>query len=115
MNMCMRACVCAGGRAGVRSYACVSICVGLYCLCLNSQLTRWRETQECNKFGTVAKVIIATLEEGGSKLVKIFVQFNDQTSAMKAVNSLHKRWFGGKVVQAQTYDEDRFVRQDYAA
>jgi len=74
-----------------------------------------RDMQECNKFGTVAKVIIATLEEGGSKLVKIFVQFNDQTSAMKAVNSLHKRWFGGKVVQAQTYDEDRFVRQDYAA
>jgi len=72
-------------------------------------------TEECNKFGPVAKVIIATLEEGGSKLVKIFVQFNDQASALRAVTSLHKRWFGGKVVHAQTYDEDRFARQDYAA
>jgi hypothetical protein len=31
-------------------------------------------TDECNKFGPVHKVIIATLEEAGMRLVKIFVQ-----------------------------------------
>lgn len=60
-------------------------------------------------------MIIATLEERGSKIVKIFVLFGDQASAQAAVASLHKRWFGGKMVHAQTYDEDRFGRQDYAA
>lgn len=72
-------------------------------------------TEECIKFGPVTKVIIATLEEGAARHVKIFVQFQDEAATKKAVASLHHRWFGGKMVHAQTYDETRFARQDFTA
>jgi len=68
--------------------------------------------EECSKFGKVNKVLIVTMVEQGSRLVKVFVEFGDQEAATKAVARLDKRWFGGKIVNASTYEEERFVRQD---
>lgn len=45
----------------------------------------------------VNKVLIVTMVEQGSRLVKVFVEFGDQEAAAKAVARLDKRWFGGKV------------------
>ena len=45
----------------------------------------------------VNKVLIVTMVEQGSRLVKVFVEFGDQEAATKAVARLDKRWFGGKV------------------
>jgi hypothetical protein len=42
-------------------------------------------------------------------------QFEEEAAAERAVMALDKRWFGGKRIQAQTYDADRFARNDFAA
>jgi len=63
----------------------------------------------------VAKVIIAMMNEDGSTIIKIFVQFRDKLAAHNARSKLHKRRFGGKIIHAQTYDEKRFAQGDYTA
>mmetsp|Transcript_16082 Transcript_16082/g.39127 ORF Transcript_16082/g.39127 Transcript_16082/m.39127 type:complete len:320 (+) Transcript_16082:3-962(+) len=70
-------------------------------------------TDECSKHGSVEKVIIATLDEGGRKVVKIFVLFPSPAATSNAIKALDKRFFGGKVVQAGFYDESLFQKQDY--
>lgn len=56
------------------------------------------------------QVIIATLEAGGKKIVKIFVLLKDEASAGKAIKALDKRWFGGKVCGHDSDDCQSDVR-----
>jgi len=55
------------------------------------------------------------LDTGSSRRVRIFVQFKDKSSAQDAVKMLHRRCFGGKIVDAQIYDENSFEEEDHVA
>ncbi|CAM9162811.1 unnamed protein product [Chrysoparadoxa australica] len=64
--------------------------------------------EECQKFGSVQRVQIK--EAGGE--VRIFVQFPQQENAVKAYVGLNKRFFGGRQIAAQFYDEAKFERSE---
>jgi poly(U)-binding-splicing factor PUF60 len=71
--------------------------------------------QECGKFGKVVNVVIhqdTTASEEES--VKIFVVFSAASEADKAISSLNGRWFGGRVVTAEGYEEEKFEVGDYS-
>lgn len=46
--------------------------------------------------------------------VRIFVKFTRVESAMAALNDLNGRFFGGRVVTARFFDNNRFDRLDLA-
>lgn len=74
--------------------------------------------EECtSKYGTVVGVVIfevTTPQFPAELAVRIFVAFERQESAIKAAIDLGGRFFGGRLVQATFYDEERFRLQDYA-
>ena len=66
--------------------------------------------QECSeKYGSVERVYIhhgeASIEETGPT---VFVKFVSQLSALRAVNALEGRVFGGNVIQARFWDREKF-------
>ena len=74
---------------------------------------------ECAKFGNVLKVVIyqekQSEAEDAEVVVKIFVEFQLNTEAECAVNTLHGRYFGGNKVQAQIYDPVLYKTNDFSA
>lgn len=76
-------------------------------------------TEECSRFGEVNKVIIYQEKQGeedtAEVIVKIFVQFTKSEEADAAQNALNGRWFGGRTIQAQIYEEEKWRAQDYTA
>ncbi|KAK9058017.1 hypothetical protein SSX86_022857 [Deinandra increscens subsp. villosa] len=67
--------------------------------------------EECSKYGTVTKVLIFEITEPSfpvDEAVRIFVQFERSEQATKALVDLEGRFFGGRVVRATFYDEERF-------
>lgn len=72
-------------------------------------------TEECGKFGPVEKVVIYQEPQNEKDVVvKIFVMFRSSTDAQTAVSKLNNRWFGGRVIKAQLYDDSLFARQVYS-
>lgn len=72
---------------------------------------------ECGKYGTVTRVLIFEITEPDfpvTEAVRIFVQFDRAEQATKALVDLDGRFFGGRVVRASFYDEDRFNKNDLA-
>ena len=73
-------------------------------------------TEECGRFGAVNRVIIYQERQGDEDddpiLVKIFVQFADIDSCMRAVDALNGRWFGGRKIGASVYSETKFASND---
>ncbi|XP_061877374.1 poly(U)-binding-splicing factor PUF60 isoform X3 [Entelurus aequoreus] len=76
-------------------------------------------TEECGKFGSVNKVIIYQEKQGEEEdadiIVKIFVEFSMASEMNEAIQALNDRWFGGRKVVAEVYDQDRFNGSDYSA
>eukprot|EP00191_Tetraselmis_sp_GSL018_P003946 CAMPEP_0177602772 /NCGR_PEP_ID=MMETSP0419_2-20121207/15085_1 /TAXON_ID=582737 /ORGANISM="Tetraselmis sp., Strain GSL018" /LENGTH=319 /DNA_ID=CAMNT_0019096355 /DNA_START=276 /DNA_END=1236 /DNA_ORIENTATION=+ len=73
--------------------------------------------EECSKYGQVNRVIIFEVTEPGfpaSEAVRIFVEFDRKESATKALVDLEGRFFGGRVVRATFFSEDRFRANDVA-
>ncbi len=74
---------------------------------------------ECEKFGEVERVVIyqeaQSEEENAEIIVKIFVEFVDARSVDKAVEALNGRFFGGRVVKAEVYDQAVYYAKDYSA
>ena len=72
--------------------------------------------EECGKYGEVERVIIYQERQGEDDnapiMVKIFVEFKEHASARKAKEVLHNRFFGGRVVVAQIYDQELYENQD---
>lgn len=66
-------------------------------------------TDECSKYGNVERVIIyqekQSEEDNAEIIVKIFVEFTNGTGAEKARDSLNGRFFGGRMVKADVYDQ----------
>ncbi|XP_057544913.1 DNA-damage-repair/toleration protein DRT111, chloroplastic [Amaranthus tricolor] len=72
---------------------------------------------ECAKYGTVTRVLIFEITEPNfpsNEAVRIFVQFERPEETTKALVDLGGRFFGGRVVQATFYDEERFSKNELA-
>ncbi|KAI6703356.1 hypothetical protein NL676_012492 [Syzygium grande] len=72
---------------------------------------------ECAKYGTVTRVLIFEITEPNfpaDEAVRIFVQFERSEQTTKALIDLGGRYFGGRVVQATFYDEERFSKNELA-
>lgn len=73
-------------------------------------------TDECSKFGVVSRVVIYNEKQGEEEdaevIVKIFVEFSQPAEVEKAANALNGRWFGGRVIKAEGYDEIKFGAAD---
>ncbi|KAG8196611.1 hypothetical protein JTE90_014168 [Oedothorax gibbosus] len=73
-------------------------------------------TEECGLFGVVNRVIIyqerQSEDEDAEIIVKIFVEFSMPHEAIKARDSLNGRFFGGKIVKAELYDQTLYEAND---
>lgn len=72
---------------------------------------------ECSKYGTVTRVLIFEITEPNfpaDEAVRIFVQFERSEETTKALIDLDGRFFGGRVVRASFYDEERFGKNELA-
>uniref|UniRef100_A0A8C9VWT4 Poly-U binding splicing factor b n=1 Tax=Scleropages formosus TaxID=113540 RepID=A0A8C9VWT4_SCLFO len=76
-------------------------------------------TEECGKFGAVNRVIIYQEKQGEEEdaevIVKIFVEFSTASEMNKAIQALNNRWFAGRKVVAEVYDQERFDNSDLSA
>lgn len=73
--------------------------------------------EECTKYGTVTRVLIFEITETNfphEEAVRIFVQFERAEQATKALIELEGRFFGGRIVHASFYDEERFSNNELA-
>lgn len=71
--------------------------------------------EECSKYGKVTKCVIFEIPEvPEEEAVRIFVEFERQEAAIKAIVDLNGRYFGGKIVRACFYNPDKFRRLDLA-
>ncbi|XP_051755125.1 poly(U)-binding-splicing factor PUF60-B isoform X2 [Ctenopharyngodon idella] len=75
--------------------------------------------EECGKYGAVNRVIIYQERQGEEDdaeiIVKIFVEFSDADEMNKAIQALNNRWFAGRKVVAELYDQERFNNSDLTA
>lgn len=74
---------------------------------------------ECSKFGLVERVIIYNEkqtdneeDENADVIVKIFVEFSLASETEKAKEALNGRYFGGRLVRAELYDQALFDHGD---
>ena len=76
---------------------------------------------ECSKYGAVDRVIIYkerqsegnfAEDDNTDMIVKIFVEFSQATEADRARESLNGRYFGGRLVKAESYDQALFDHGD---
>ncbi|XP_017060050.1 poly(U)-binding-splicing factor half pint [Drosophila ficusphila] len=75
--------------------------------------------EECSKFGTVSRVIIFNEKQTENEdddeaeiIVKIFVEFSAGVEAMRGKEALDGRFFGGRKVVAELYDQGIFDQGD---
>ncbi|KAJ8373709.1 hypothetical protein SKAU_G00042890 [Synaphobranchus kaupii] len=65
--------------------------------------------EECEKYGRVIKCVIFEISGvTDDEAVRIFLEFERVESAIKAVVDLNGRYFGGRVVKACFYSQDKF-------
>ncbi|XP_064098800.1 poly(U)-binding-splicing factor half pint-like isoform X2 [Macrobrachium nipponense] len=73
-------------------------------------------TEECGRFGTVNHVIIyqekQSDEDDAEIIVKIFVEFSSPSESVKAQEALNGRYFGGRLVKAELYDQNMYNHND---
>ncbi|CAB0005642.1 unnamed protein product [Nesidiocoris tenuis] len=75
--------------------------------------------EECTKYGTVDRVIIYNEKQSEDDdnpdiIVKIFVEFSKMREAEAAQESLNGRFFGGRRVKAELYDQSLFDHSDFS-
>ncbi|CAM8929995.1 hypothetical protein QQ045_021960 [Rhodiola kirilowii] len=72
---------------------------------------------ECAKYGTVTRVLIFEVVDPNfpaDEAVRIFIQFERSEETTKAFVDLDGRFFGGRVVHAAFYSEERFSKNELA-
>lgn len=71
---------------------------------------------ECSKYGNVNRVIIyqekQSEDDDAEVLVKIFVEFTQYSEVEKAIKALDSRYFAGRLVRAQPFDQAMFNAND---
>ena len=73
---------------------------------------------ECSKYGLVEQVVICQERHGKDPqdvAVKIFVKFSNGAEADKGHKALHGRYFAGKVIHAELYDENMFLHGNFTS
>ncbi|XP_062013193.1 splicing factor U2af large subunit B-like isoform X1 [Rosa rugosa] len=73
---------------------------------------------ECSKFGTLLNVVIPRSNQDGEEISgvgKVFLEYSDTGSCANAKNVLGGRKFGGNIVNAYYYPEDKYSSKDYSA
>lgn len=71
--------------------------------------------EECSKYGEVNRCLIFEIPNKrvpDDQAVRIFVEFAEVQSAVKASNDLNGRYFGGRIVRATFYDVKKFERYE---
>eukprot|EP01117_Protostelium_nocturnum_P016579 TRINITY_DN6590_c0_g1_i3.p1 TRINITY_DN6590_c0_g1~~TRINITY_DN6590_c0_g1_i3.p1 ORF type:complete len:165 (-),score=67.48 TRINITY_DN6590_c0_g1_i3:213-644(-) len=71
---------------------------------------------ECKKFGRVLKCIVYEEKRPGTpdnEAVKIFVKFSNHNEAKKGFDVMNGRFFGGRKVMANYFDESRFESNSF--
>lgn len=75
--------------------------------------------EECSKFGLVERVIIYNEKQTDNEeddnadvIVKIFVEFSLPSETERAKEALNGRYFGGRLVRAELYDQALFDHGD---
>jgi poly(U)-binding-splicing factor PUF60 len=75
-------------------------------------------TEECGKHGNVEGVVIykekQSEDDNAEVIVKIFVEFSTSQATQVAINSLNGRYFAGRVVKAEVYDQSAYLARDYS-
>ncbi|XP_026680506.1 poly(U)-binding-splicing factor half pint [Diaphorina citri] len=73
---------------------------------------------ECGKYGQVEKVVIynekQSDDEASEVIVKIFVSFSKMQEAEYARDALNGRFFAGRMVRAELYDQSLFDHNDFS-
>ncbi|XP_067015888.1 poly(U)-binding-splicing factor half pint isoform X2 [Anabrus simplex] len=75
---------------------------------------------ECSKYGTVERVIIYNEKQSEEEdddaevIVKIFVEFSQMSEAESARDALNGRYFGGRLVKGELYDQALFDHNDFS-
>eukprot|EP01018_Ginkgo_biloba_P036745 Gb_01578 [translate_table: standard] len=72
--------------------------------------------EECGKFGSILNLVIPRPDPSGGLapgVGKVFVEYVDTDGSAKAKSALNGRKFGGNVVVAVYYPEDKFARGEY--
>jgi poly(U)-binding-splicing factor PUF60 len=73
-------------------------------------------TDECGRYGVVNRVIIyqekQSEEEDAEIIIKIFVEFSAPNEACSARDALNGRFFGGRIVKAELYDQTLYEAKD---
>lgn len=73
---------------------------------------------ECSKFGYVEHVIIYKEKQSDNEdddsdvIIKIFVEFSMPREAERARDALNDRYFGGRIIRAEVYDQNLFEHGD---
>lgn len=62
---------------------------------------------ECSKFGTLLHSYVETRQPGGL----VYLLFSTVDSSMKAAQSLHGRWFAGRMITCEFLPPDRYAAQ----
>ncbi|OAY68690.1 Splicing factor U2af large subunit B, partial [Ananas comosus] len=74
--------------------------------------------EESGKFGALVNVVIPRPSPAGEMIPgigKVFLEYADAAGSARAKAALHGRKFGGNVVTATYYPEDKFLNGDYGA
>lgn len=72
---------------------------------------------ECSKFGEVLSVLIFEVTDKSfppEAAVRVFVQFDSQQASERALTELNGRYFGGRAIRVDYFDEARFEASDLA-
>lgn len=73
-------------------------------------------TEECGRYGNVQHVIIyqekQTDEDDAEVIVKIFVEFSKHEESLAAKEALDGRFFGGRRVKCDLYDQNLYNHND---
>lgn len=72
---------------------------------------------ECSKYGPVFGCTIFEVPRSETSVpahdaVRVFVKFERQASAIKALIAMNKRFFAGREIRAQFFDEERYTLGD---
>ncbi|KAF5473104.1 hypothetical protein F2P56_009744 [Juglans regia] len=73
---------------------------------------------ECSKFGTLVDITIPRPNQNGEHIPgvgKVFLEYSDIAGCANARSALNGRKFGGNVVNAFYYPEDKYHIRDYGA
>ncbi|XP_044496918.1 splicing factor U2af large subunit A-like isoform X2 [Mangifera indica] len=74
--------------------------------------------EECSKYGTLVNVVIPRPHPNGEQFPgvgKVFLEYYDMAGCATAKTALNGRKFGGNLVKAYYYPEDKYFSRDYSA